>query len=108
MAETMDRSVLESKAVSELKQIAKSMDLKVTGLKKAEIVDRIAGGSNGAPSSPAPSSSRAPREPKPREKAPAPAPDKPAAAEGSAPEGGGAAPTAVRDEGAVDDRERRS
>ncbi|HEX2058102.1 MAG TPA: transcription termination factor Rho [Actinomycetota bacterium] len=107
----MDRSVLESKAVSELKQIAKSMDLKVTGLKKAEIVDRIAGsGSNGAPSSPAPSSPAPAR--KPREKAPAP--DAPAqnaqaaSAEGSSSEGGGGGSTAVRDEGAVDDRERRS
>jgi transcription termination factor Rho len=118
VAERMDRSVLESKAVSELKQIAKSMDLKVTGLKKAEIVDRIAGGgSNG--SSSAPASSGASRGPKPREKAPvAPPTSEPsqstpapasqgASAEGSASEGGGGAPTAVRDEGAVDDRDRR-
>ncbi|MDQ3952535.1 MAG: transcription termination factor Rho [Actinomycetota bacterium] len=108
----MDRSVLESKAVSELKQIAKSMDLKVAGLKKAEIVDRIArGGSNGSQSGPAR---------KPREKAPAAAPsadapapsseqkNPPAASTGGSPskEGGGGS-TAVRDEGAVDDRERR-
>jgi transcription termination factor Rho len=47
VAETLDRSVLESKAVTELKQIAKSLDLKVTGLKKAEIIDKIAGSGNG-------------------------------------------------------------
>src|SRR5687767_6398759 len=38
----MDRSVLENKAVAELKEIAKSLDLKVSGLKKAELIDRIA------------------------------------------------------------------
>ena len=48
MAETLDRSVLESKAVAELKQIAKSLDLKVSGLKKAEIIDRIESSGNGA------------------------------------------------------------
>ncbi|HEX2295250.1 MAG TPA: transcription termination factor Rho [Actinomycetota bacterium] len=118
MAETMDRSVLESKAVSELKQIAKSMDLKVTGLKKAEIVDRIAGGGNGSKSARSGGA-------KPREKAPAAAPasDAPTApADTSAParpqstgspeaggsSEGGAAPAGVRDEGAVDDRDRRS
>jgi transcription termination factor Rho len=47
VADTLDRSVLESKAVTELKQIAKSLDLKVTGLKKAEIIDRIATSDNG-------------------------------------------------------------
>ena len=47
MADTLDRSVLESKAVTELKQIAKSLDLKVTGLKKAEIIEKIAGTGNG-------------------------------------------------------------
>ena len=47
MADTLDRSVLESKAVTELKQIAKSLDLKVTGLKKAEIIDKIATSANG-------------------------------------------------------------
>ena len=133
MADTVDRSVLEGKAVSELKQIAKSMDLKVTGLKKAEIVERIAGGSrNGGSSAP----SR-----KPREKAPAAAPaapEKPAAPSDGAParqagpfseakpsDGKPAAEasqsseakpssespaqpsSAVRDEGAVDERDRR-
>ncbi|MGH2751717.1 MAG: transcription termination factor Rho [Actinomycetota bacterium] len=52
MAETLDRSVLESKAVTELKQIAKSLDLKVTGLKKAEIIDKIAGSDNGRSANP--------------------------------------------------------
>lgn len=33
MADTLDRSILESKAVAELKQIANSLDLKVGGLK---------------------------------------------------------------------------
>ena len=50
MAETLDRSVLESKAITELKQIAKSLDLKVAGLKKSQIIDRIAGTENGASS----------------------------------------------------------
>ncbi|HYP23520.1 MAG TPA: transcription termination factor Rho [Actinomycetota bacterium] len=121
MAETMDRAALESKAVAELKQIAKSMDLKVAGLKKAEIVDRIAGGgSNGGSAAPRPAR-------KPREKAPvaapigdAPAPA-PAGAQAAAPaqpstpsgdqgssSDGGTSPAAVRDEGAVDDRDRRN
>ena len=47
MSETLDRSVLESKAVAELRAIAKSLDLKVTGLRKAEIIDLIAGNKNG-------------------------------------------------------------
>ena len=47
MSETLDRSVLESKAVAELRAIAKSLDLKVTGLRKAEIIDLIAGNANG-------------------------------------------------------------
>ena len=49
MAETQDRSVLESKAVAELRDIAKSMDLKVGGMRKSEIIDAIAGGGNGSP-----------------------------------------------------------
>jgi transcription termination factor Rho len=48
LAETLDRSLLESKATTELRQIAKSLDLKVAGLKKSEIIDRIAGTNNGA------------------------------------------------------------
>ncbi|MDQ3784464.1 MAG: transcription termination factor Rho [Actinomycetota bacterium] len=54
MADTLDRSILESKAVVELKQIAKSLDLKVGGLKKAEIVNMIATTGNGKSSSPNP------------------------------------------------------
>jgi transcription termination factor Rho len=49
VSETLDRSVLESKAVAELREIAKSLDLKVTGLRKAEIIDAIAGNNNGGP-----------------------------------------------------------
>ena len=45
----MDRSVLEAKGVSELREIAKSLDVKVTGLKKSEIIDAISSG-NGAAS----------------------------------------------------------
>ena len=48
MSESLDRSVLESKAVAELRAIAKSMDLKVGGLRKSEIIDAIAGGNGGA------------------------------------------------------------
>ncbi len=48
MSERLDRSVLESKAVAELRAIAKSMDLKVGGLRKSEIIDAIAGGNGGA------------------------------------------------------------
>ena len=55
MADTLDRSVLESKAVTELKQIAKSLDLKVTGLKKADIIEKIATSANGQGSSRNPS-----------------------------------------------------
>jgi transcription termination factor Rho len=44
----LDRSVLEAKAVAELREIAKSLQLKVGGLKKSEIIDAIAGSGNGA------------------------------------------------------------
>jgi transcription termination factor Rho len=47
VAETLDRSILENKAVAELKEIARSLDLKVGGLKKAEIIDRIVNSDNG-------------------------------------------------------------
>jgi transcription termination factor Rho len=47
VAETLDRSILESKAVTELREIAKSLDLKVSGLKKAEIIDSIVNSANG-------------------------------------------------------------
>ena len=100
----MDRSVLETKAVAELKEIAKSLDLKVTGLKKAEIIDRISGGANGAKanskpkasSAPAPAASPAP-EVKRESAPPAPTGDDPA---GSS--------TSVRDESAVDERDNRN
>ena len=47
MAETLDRSILEAKAVPELREIARSLDLKVSGLKKAEIIDVIMDSANG-------------------------------------------------------------
>ena len=67
-----DRSVLEGKPVTELKEIAKSLDVKVSGLKKSEIIDAIANGgskSSGSKSAAASKSSNGPA-PKPREKAP--------------------------------------
>ncbi len=84
MADTLDRSGLESKAVTELKQIAKSLDLKVSGLKKAEIIEKIAGTGNGsssdrlddrakkiaAPSTPKGADQANGSPPKPREPAP--------------------------------------
>ena len=109
----MDRSVLETKAVAELKEIAKSLDVKVTGLKKAEIIDRISGRSNGAPrpaaktEAPAKSAQAAP--PVKRETAP-PAPTGDGgpsnASEGS--NGQSGASNSVRDESAVDDRDQRN
>ncbi|HEX3325600.1 MAG TPA: transcription termination factor Rho [Actinomycetota bacterium] len=109
MPETPNRSVLESKPVTELREIAKSLDVKVTGLKKAEIVDAIAGG-NGSRSTAAPS---------PRVVRPAPAPQAPAvtpiassppavSANGgqAATSGGSSEGSGVRDEGAADERER--
>ena len=52
MSDTLQRSVLEAKAVNELKAIAKSLDIKVSGLKKAEIINAIAArGNGGAPPS---------------------------------------------------------
>ena len=107
---TMDRSVLEKKAVTELREIAKTLDLKVTGLKKADIIDRIAGGSNGGSSKPAREAKAPEREkasaPKPapvREKAPVPAPISGAPTAAPAAQG---APS-VRDDSASDERERR-
>jgi transcription termination factor Rho len=47
VSDTLDRSMLEAKGVSELRAIAKSLDLKTGGLKKAELIEMIAGG-NGA------------------------------------------------------------
>ena len=129
MPESLDRSVLESKAVTELKAIAKSMDLKVGGMRKSEIIDAIAVG-NGSSSRPTASSSSTSsggngaaqsaggNEPssRPRESAPpleaanggAPAP---AAASSSGDQakssGGGSDNRSVVDEGASSDREQR-
>ncbi len=51
MAETLDRSLLQAKAVAELREIAKSLDLKVSGKKKSEIIEMITsnGRGNGKP-----------------------------------------------------------
>ncbi|HJR46340.1 MAG TPA: transcription termination factor Rho [Actinomycetota bacterium] len=93
----MDRSVLETKPVAELKEIAKSLDLKVTGLKKAEIIDRISGGANGAKSNAKPKAEPASAPEVKRETAP------------PAPTGGNGGPSAsVRDESAVDERDHRN
>jgi transcription termination factor Rho len=114
--ETPNRSVLESKPVTELREIARSLDVKVTGLKKAQIVDAISGG-NGAPKQKA--------APDPTAPAVTPAPS-PTPVDGSPPQpavasnGGQTAPpsegstqgsttsdgSGVRDEGAADERER--
>jgi transcription termination factor Rho len=96
---TMDRSILESKPVTELREIAKTLDVKTTGLKKAELVDAITGRGNGAPKKAAVRESAPPA---PREQA---APME--ASEGSQSGGAGSPASAVRDEGAVDDRDRR-
>ena len=94
----MDRSGLEGKGVAELKEIAKSLDLKVTGLKKAEIIDRIAGGNGASKSKPA-------AESKP---AAAPAPKRETAPPAPTSDNGGATGSApVRDESAVDERDHR-
>jgi transcription termination factor Rho len=117
VAETLDRSVLESKAITELRQIAKSLDLKVAGLKKSDIIDRIAGSGNGASSS-GTKELALPQE----EGATVPAPVPPTPAREVAPplvdagpdDGGSPRPTdersgaaAVVDEGAVHDSDHR-
>ena len=48
MAEALDRSLLEAKGVSELREIARTLELKVSGLKKSEIIDLIAQTGNGS------------------------------------------------------------
>jgi len=112
----MDRSVLETKAVAELKEIAKSLDVKVTGLKKAEIIERISGSNGGT--KPAASAPKPPpkRESAPSPEAAAPSPVKretaPPAPSGDA-NGASGAPGApgssgVRDESAVDERDNRN
>ncbi len=115
---SMDRSGLEAKPVTELKEIAKQLNIKVSGLKKAQIVDAISGG-NGKPSSAnggqgkgatsgttPPPSAPAPRAERVREKA-APPPGADASTGESSPSPDGGGQPAVRDDGAVDDRERR-
>ncbi|MDP9225442.1 MAG: transcription termination factor Rho [Actinomycetota bacterium] len=121
MPETPDRSVLESKPVTELREIAKSLDVKVTGLKKAQMVDAISG-SNGSPGNgapdrvkPSPVLQRAPVNP------PVSSPPEPASGAGTLPPpqlaaaGNGSQTTSegtpekagIRDEGAADERERQ-
>jgi transcription termination factor Rho len=106
----MDRSVLQSKGVAELKEIAKTLDLKVAGLKKAEIVDRIAG-NNGAPSGssgspkPAPVASAKPVTGDAGSSGAAPRQRETAKPRESVAEAG-AGSAGVRDESAGDERER--
>ena len=131
MAETLDRSVLEGKAVSELREIARSLDLKVSGLKKSQIIDVIAQNGNGLPNQPSATPEQAVPGPgatqvsEPAQQAPTTevpvreaAPPMPPtdAADGGAPDGAerrdgesgqGAAPGGLRDEDAIDDRDRR-
>jgi transcription termination factor Rho len=52
VSDTLDRSMLEAKGVSELRAIAKSLDLKAGGLKKAELIDMIASGNGAVAGSP--------------------------------------------------------
>ncbi|MEA2507767.1 MAG: transcription termination factor Rho [Actinomycetota bacterium] len=120
MPETPNRSVLESKPVTELREIAKSLDVKVTGLKKAQIVDAIAGG-NGAAKQHAPASVSTASSPRPSPVPAAPsgtpeAPPQPAvttngghstsAEAGNESDGVRDESSGVRDEGASDERER--
>ena len=127
MADTIDRSVLETKAVSELREIAKSLDLKVSGLKKSEIIEMIARNGNGAPNSgsaprqasmapvadagkhaasqPATPTPHAPRDGAPAREVAPPMPaveNTSEAAPAPSAEGG-----ALRDEAATDERDRR-
>jgi transcription termination factor Rho len=102
VSESLDRSVLESKGVAELKEIAKSLDLKVAGLKKADIIERIA--SNGAAPRAAPAPAAPPNGPATpaevrREVAPPLQGATQSQGNGASSEDGG-----VRDDGAVDDR----
>src|SRR5918992_2548384 len=48
LAEALDRSVLEAKGVSELREIARTLELRVSGLKKSQIIDLIAQAGNGS------------------------------------------------------------
>ena len=117
MAETLDRSLLETKAVSELREIAKSLDLRVTGLKKSQIIEAIAQNGNGASSSrsqEAPETGGAAREVAPPVRDVAPVREIAPPMSGSESSGGdGQAEASVsegsslRDDAATDERERR-
>ena len=97
---TADRSVLENKPVAELREIAKSLDLKVSGLKKAELIDAIANGAGGSKPSATPKRETAPPAPKPSSDG--------ASGDGSESQnGGGSNGAGLRDEAAHDDRDRR-
>ncbi|MQA98694.1 MAG: transcription termination factor Rho [Actinobacteria bacterium] len=109
MAETLDRSILEAKGVAELKEIAKTLDVKVSGLKKSEIIDAITtNGRAGAPKNGS-GGGEAPAN-KPRESAPQQASNQPdkdrSQSQNGSPSSGGSG-TGVRDEKAADDRDTR-
>jgi transcription termination factor Rho len=123
VSETLDRSVLESKAVAELRAIAKSLDLKVTGLRKAEIIDLIAGNPNGGSNhhrgGDKPAQGSAPQKPAENTKTQESPAGQRSSDDSERPEvkrevapplettqesGGAQNQAAVRDEGAVDDR----
>ena len=106
-----DRSVLEGKPVTELKEIAKSLDVKVSGLKKSEIIDAIANGKAKK------ASNSTKNNDKPREKAPQPSLEKAVATSAQASSNGNPAETnapapapknPARDESAMDDRDHRN
>jgi transcription termination factor Rho len=97
---TTDRSVLENKPVAELREIAKSLDLKVSGLKKAELIDAIANGAGG---------SKTPAAPRRETASPAPKPsaDGPSGDVSDASQERGSNGDGLRDEAAHDERDRR-
>ena len=103
MAETLDRSILEAKGVAELKEIAKTLDVKVSGLKKAEIIDAIT--SNGRSSAPKNGGGSKPRET--AEAAKASGGPQGSAQKAAGDNGAAASSPAVRDDSAVDDRDTR-
>src|SRR5688500_7945905 len=93
----VDRSVLEGKGVAELKEIAKTLDLKVSGLKKAEIIEQIAKNGSGGGARPKPAATPAqPKEGAPKRELAS------EVAEVPPPTGNG-----IRDDGAVDERDHR-
>jgi transcription termination factor Rho len=59
VSDTLNRSVLESKGVTELKAIAKSLDVKVTGMRKSEMIEAIAKNGRSSPEAPSRSSNGA-------------------------------------------------